>query len=92
MNEIQFPICASRVKEHMLKPEYWVEQVEDAEGLILNKEEINDLNEKTFKQMESKGLEEALYDLEKFPLIITKEKLLNIMKAYSSKEVFPTEL
>lgn len=91
MNEMQFPICAPRVKEHMLKPEYWIEQVEDAEGLILNKEEIDDLNEKTFKQMRFKGLEEALYDLEKFPLIITKEKLLNTMKAYSSKEIFPVE-
>lgn len=91
MNEMQFPVCAPCVKEHMLKPKYWTEQVEDAEGLILNKEEINDLNEKTFKQMGSKGLEETLYDLEKFPLIITKEKLLNTMKAYSSKEIFPTE-
>ena len=91
MNEMQFPVCAPCVKEHMLKPKYWIEQVEDAEGLILNKEEINDLNEKTFKQMGSKGLEETLYDLEKFPLIITKEKLLNTMKAYSSKEIFPTE-
>jgi len=91
MNEMQFPVCAPRVKEYMLKSEYWIEQVEDAECLILNKEEINDLNEKTFKQMESKGLEEALYDLEKFPLIITKEKLLNTMKAYSSKEIFPVE-
>jgi len=34
----------------MLKPEYWIEQVKDAESLILNKEEINDLNEKTFNQ------------------------------------------
>lgn len=76
-----------RVKVHMLKPEYWIEQVEDAESLILNKEEINNLNEKTFRQMGSKGLEEALYDLEKFPLIITKEKLLNTMKAYSYREV-----
>jgi len=82
MNEMQFPIYAPRVKEHMLKPEYWIEQVEDTEGLILNKEEINDLNEKTFKQMGSKGLEEALYDLEKYPLIITKEKILSTMKAY----------
>jgi len=41
--------------------------------------------------MESKGLEEALYDLEKYLIIITKEKLLNTMKAYSSKEAFPTE-
>jgi len=34
MNEMQFPVCAPRITEHMLKPEYWLEQVEDTEDLI----------------------------------------------------------
>ncbi len=92
MNEMQFPVCAPQVKEYMLKPEYWIEQTKEAEELILNREEINKLNKESLRQMKSKGFEEWLYDLEKFPLIITKEKLLNTMKTYSSKEVFPTEV
>jgi len=91
MNLIQPPICAPKVEWFMLKPEYWIEQAREAEELILNREEINKLNKKTFRQMKSKGLEEWLYDLEKYPKKITKEKLLNTMKTYSSKEVFPIE-
>jgi len=34
MNEMQFPVCAPWITEHMLKPEYWIEQVEDTEDLI----------------------------------------------------------
>ena len=73
----------------MLRPEYWIEQTSEVEELILNREEINKLNKKTFRQMKSKGLEEWLCDLEKYPKKITKEELLNTMKTYSSKEVFP---
>lgn len=45
MNEMQFPVCAPCVKEHMLKPKYWVEQVEDAEDLIALIARYNDINE-----------------------------------------------
>lgn len=86
---MQFPVCAPRVKEFMLKPEYWIEQTKEAEELILNREEINKLNKESLRQMKSKGFEEWLYDLEKYPKKITKEKLLNSMKTYSSKDVFP---
>ena len=34
MNEMQFPVCAPKVKEYILKPEYWIEQVKDTEDLI----------------------------------------------------------
>jgi hypothetical protein len=75
----------------MLKPEYWIEQTREAEELILNRDEINKLNEESFRRMKSKGFEEWLYDLEKYPKKITKKKLLNTMKTYSSKEVFPSK-
>ena len=91
MNLMQPPICAPKVEGFMLKPEYWIEQTREAEELILNREEINKLNEESFRQMKSKGFEEWLYDLRKYPKKITKEKLLNTMKTYSSKEVFPSK-
>ena len=91
MNLMQPPICAPKVEWFMLKPEYWIEQTREAEELILNREEINKLNEESFRQMKSKGFEEWLYDLRKYPKKITKEKLLNTMKTYSSKEVFPSK-
>jgi hypothetical protein len=86
---MQPPVCAPKVEWFMLKPEYWIEQTREAEELILNIEEINKLNKESFKKMKSKGFEEWLIDLEKYPKKITKEKILNTMKSYSSKEVFP---
>ena len=91
MNLMQPPICAPKVEWFMLKPEYWIEQTRKAEELILNREEINRLNEESFRRMKSKGFEEWLHDLRKYPKKITKEKLLNTMRTYSSKEVFPSK-
>ena len=91
MNLMQPPLSAPKVEWFMLKPEYWIEQTKDAEKLILNEEEIIEFNKKSFRKMKSKGFEEWLYDLEKYPKKITKEKLLNTMKAYSSKEMFPVK-
>jgi len=88
-NAMQSPVCAPKVEGFMLKPQYWIEKIEDAEKLILNEEEVIEFNKKTFRKMKSKGFEEWLIDLEKYPKKITKEKLLNIMKTYSSEEVFP---
>jgi len=89
MNLMQLPLCAPKVEWFMLKPEYWIERTREAEELILNREGINKLNEESFRQMKSKGFEEWLCNLEKYPKKITKEKLLNTMKTYSSKAVFP---
>ena len=89
MKIIQLPLCAPKVEGFMLKPEYWIEKFRDAEKIILNEEEIKEFNKKSFRKMKSKGFKEWLYDLEKYPKKITKEKLLNTMKSYSSEEVFP---
>jgi hypothetical protein len=89
MKIIQLPLCAPKVEGFMLKPEYWIEKFGDAEKIILNEEEIKEFNKKSFQKMKSKGFEEWLYDLEKYPKKITKEKLLNTMKSYSSEELFP---
>jgi len=88
---MQPPVCAPKVEEFMLKPEYWIEKIGDAEKLILNNKEIIEFNKKSFRKMKFKGFEEWLYDLRKYPKKITKEKFLNIMKTYSSKEVFPSK-
>src|SRR5665811_2325417 len=37
---MQPPVCAPKVEGFMLKPEYWIEKIEDAEKLILNEVEI----------------------------------------------------
>jgi len=92
MKIMQLPVCAPKVEWYMLKPEYWIEQTKEAEELILNGEKINKLNKESFSQMKSKGFEEWLCDLEKYPKRITKEELLNTMRTYSSRDVFPTEL
>ncbi|MCD6579986.1 SH3 domain-containing protein [bacterium] len=88
---MQPPVCAPKVEEFMLKPEYWIEKIGDAEKLILNNKEIIEFNKKSFRKMKFKGFEEWLYDLRKYPKKITKEKFLNIMNTYSSKEVFPSK-
>lgn len=88
---MQPPVCAPKVEEFMLKPEYWIKKIGDAEKLILNDERIIEFNKKFFRKMKSKGFEEWLYDLKKYPKKITKEKLLNTMKSYSSKKVFPSK-
>ncbi len=89
MNLMQPPVCAPKVEGFMLKPEYWIKKIGDAEKLILDEGEIIEFNKKSFRKMRSRGFEEWLYDLKKYPKEITKEKLLNTMKSYSSKEVFP---
>ena len=89
---MQPPICAPKVEGFMLKPEYWIEKIGDAEKLILSEEEITEFNKKSFRKMKSKGFEEWLYDLKKYPKKITKEQLLNTMKTYPSKEVFPSKI
>jgi hypothetical protein len=86
---IQEPVCAPKVGGSMLKPEYWIEKIGDADKLILNEEEIRKFNKKSFRKMKQKGFEEWLYDLETYPQTITREELLNTMKTYSSKGVFP---
>jgi len=91
MKIMQLPLCAPKVKGFMLKPEYWIEKIGDAEKIILNEEEIKEFNKKSFRKMKSKGFEEWLYDLEKYPEIITREELLNTMKTYSSEDVFPNK-
>jgi len=89
MKIMQLPLCAPKVEGFMLKPEYWIEKIGDAEKIILNEEETKEFNKKSFRKMKSKGFEEWLYDLETYPKIITREELLNAMKTYSSEEVFP---
>lgn len=88
---MQPPVCAPKVEEFMLKPEYWIKKIGDAEKLILNNEEIIEFNKKFFRKMKFKGFEEWLYDLETYPKTITGEELLNTMKTYSSEEVFPSK-
>ncbi len=89
---MQPPVCAPKVEEFMLKAEYWIKKIGDAEKLILNEEEIIEFNKKSFRKMKSKGFEEWLYDLETYPEIITGQELLNIMKTYSFEEVFPGKI
>ncbi len=88
---MQPPVCAPKVEEFMLKPEYWIKKIGDAEKLILNNEEIIEFNKKSFRKMKFKGFEEWLYDLETYPKTITGEELFNTMKTYSSEEVFPSK-
>ena len=88
---MQPPVCAPKVEGFMLKPEYWIEKIEDAEKLILNDQEIIEFNKKSFIKMKSKGFEEWLYDLEIYPETITREELLHTMKTYSSEDVFPNK-
>jgi len=88
MKTMQPPLCAPKVEGFMLRPEYWIEQTREAEELILHSEEINRINEESFRRMKSKGFEEWLYDLETYPETITREELLNTMKTYSSEDVF----
>jgi len=75
----------------MLKPEYWIEKIGDAEKLILNEEEIIKFNKKSFGKMKSKGFKEWLYDLKTYPETITRKELLNTMNSYSSEGVFPSK-
>ena len=88
---MQPPVCAPKVEGFMLKPEYWIEKIGDAEKLILNEEEIIKFNKKSFGKMKYKGFEEWLYDLETYPETITREELLNTMNSYSSGGVFPSK-
>jgi len=88
---MQPPVCAPKVEGFMLKAEYWIEKIGDAEKLILNEEEIRKFNKRSFRKMKSKGFEEWLYDLETYPNTITGEELLHTMKTYSSKDVFPNK-
>ncbi|MDD5013862.1 MAG: SH3 domain-containing protein [Atribacterota bacterium] len=88
---MQLPVCAPKVEGFMLKPEYWIEKIEDAEKLILNDQEIIEFNKKSFIKMKSKGFEEWLYDLETYPETITRGGLLHTMKTYSSEDVFPNK-
>jgi len=88
---MQPPVCAPTVETFMLKPEYWIEKIGDAEKLILNEKEIIEFNKKSFRKMKSKGFEEWLFDLETYPTTITRKELLNTMKIYSSKKVFPNK-
>jgi len=88
---MQTPVCAPKVEGFMLKPEYWIEKIEDAGKLILNEVEIIEFNKKSFRKMKYKGFEEWLYDLETYPETITREELLHTMKTYSSEDVFPNK-
>jgi len=88
---MQPPLCAPKVEGFMLRPEYWIEKIGDADKIILNEEEIKEFNKKSFQKMKSKGFEEWLYDLETYPETITREELLNTMKTYSSEDVFPSK-
>ncbi|HER24877.1 MAG TPA: glycoside hydrolase [Candidatus Atribacteria bacterium] len=85
---MQLPVCAPKVEECMLKPEYWIEKIDDAEKLILSDQEIIKFNKKSFRKMKSKGFKEWLYDLKTYPEIITREELLHTMKTYSSEDGF----
>jgi len=88
---MQPPVCAPKVEGCMLKAEYWIEKIGDAEKLILNEGEIIKFNKKSFGKMKYKGFEEWLYDLETYPETITREELLNTMNSYSSEGVFPSK-
>ena len=85
---MQPSVCAPKVNGLMLKAEYWIDKIEDAEKIILNEKEIIAFNKKSFGKMKSKGFEEWLYNLETYPDTITRKELLNTMKTYSSEEVF----
>ena len=91
MKIMQPPLCAPKVEGFMLRPEYWIEKIGDADKIILNEEEIKEFNKKSFQKMKSKGFEEWLYNLETYPETITREELLNTMKTYSSEDVFPSK-
>jgi len=80
MKTMQPPLCAPKVEGFMLRPEYWIEKIGDADKIILNEEEIKEFNKKSFQKMKSKGFEEWLYDLETYPETITREESL---KTYS---------
>jgi len=88
---MQPPVCAPKVEGFMLESEYWIEKIKDAKKLILNEKEIVEFNKKSFRKMKFKGFEEWLYDLETYPKTITRKELLNIMKTYSSEDVFPSK-
>ena len=88
---MQLPVCAPRVDGWMLKSEYWIKKTVNADQIILNADQIMRLNEKTFQKVKSKGFEEWLYHLENYPDAVSRSDLLNIMKAHSSKETFPSK-
>jgi len=88
---MQPPVCAPNVEGFMLKPEYWIEKIGDAEKLILNEQEIIEFNKKSFRKMKSKGFAEWLYDMETYPETITRGELLHTMKSYSSEEALPSK-
>ena len=44
---MQFPVCAPWITEHMLKPEYWIEQVKDTEDLIALIARSNDVHDRS---------------------------------------------
>ena len=48
---MQPPVCAPKVEGFMLKPEFWIEKIEDAKKLILNDQEIIEFNKKSFRKM-----------------------------------------
>jgi len=86
---MQPPICAPKVKGFMLKKEYWVGKIKNAEKRLLNDEEIIEFNKKSFRKMKFKGFEEWLYNLKTYSETMTREALLHTMKTHSSKSVFP---
>ena len=88
---MQPPVCAPNVEGFMLKPEYWIEKIGDAEKLILNEQEVIEFNKKSFRKMKSKGFAEWLYDMETYPETITRGELLHTMKSYSSEEALPSK-
>ena len=55
MNEMQFPVCAPRITEHMLKPEYWLEHVEDTEDLIALIARSNDVHDRSRPTADERG-------------------------------------
>ncbi len=88
-DNMQPPLTAPEVKGEMLKADFWIGKTVGAKKLVLDKWEINDFNLKSFARMKEMGWQESLYDLKEYPVIINKNKLLQVMSQYSSKERFP---
>ena len=88
-DNMQPPLTAPEVKGEMLKPDFWVGKTKGAEEQLLSKGEIEKFNLKSFARMKEMGWQESSYDLKEYPATINKNKLLQVMSQYSSKERFP---
>ncbi len=88
---MQPSVTAPDVEDYMLTPCYWIERTEAAEEVVINAEEIEKFKYRSFQRMKDKGRQEALYDLEEYPAVLSSEKLMKIMAEYSGEKAFPVD-